>query len=83
MHKKNDEIRIEENSKVTQHDPDFENADEGYDEDNFEAPRPPIIAVNVANDNAKFCQSKTLLKVYTRYQPRSSFAPFDSNCTKQ
>ena len=31
MHKTNDEIRTGENPKVTQHDPDFKNANEGDD----------------------------------------------------
>ena len=31
MHQTNDEIRIGENAKVTQHDPDYENADVGDD----------------------------------------------------
>ena len=44
MHKKNDEICIVENAKVTQHDPDFENANVGDDEEHLNAPRLPILA---------------------------------------
>ena len=83
MHKKNDEIRIGENAKVTQHDPDFENSDVGDDEEHLEAPHRPIIAVNVAKKNARINQSKNVLECHTRYWPRSSFSSFDSNCPKQ
>ena len=83
MHQTNDEIRIGENDKVTQHDPDFENADEGDDEDNLEAPRHPIIAVNFAKNNACVRQIENILEGRTRSRPHSSFAPFDSNCPKQ
>ena len=38
MHQTNDEICIEENAKVTQHDPDFKNANVGDDEEHLEAP---------------------------------------------
>ena len=48
MHKKNDEICIEENTKVTQHDPDFKNADVGDVEEHLEAHHIPILDVNVA-----------------------------------
>ena len=47
MHQTNDKIRIGESAKVTQHDPEFGNADEGDDEEHIEAPHCTIIAVNV------------------------------------
>ena len=34
-HQKNDENRIGENAKVTQHDPEFENTDEGDNEEHI------------------------------------------------
>ena len=83
MHQTNNEIRIGKNARVTQHDPDFENDNVGDDEDHLEAPRQPVIDVNVANNNARICQSENVLEVHTRSQPRSSFAPFDRNCPKQ
>ena len=55
MHQTNDTICIRENVKVIQHDPDFENSDEGDDEEHLDAPHFPILAVNVANDNACIC----------------------------
>ena len=75
MHKKNDEIRIGENAKVTQHDPDFENYIVGDDEDHLEAPHRPILAVNVSNNNAHIFQSENVIEGHTRSWPRSSFAP--------
>ena len=83
MHKKNDEICIGEDPKVTQHDPDFENSNEGDDEEHLEAPHLPILAVNVAKNNFCIRQSKNLLEGHTRSRPSSSFYPFDSNCPKQ
>ena len=53
MHQTNDKICIGENAKVTQQDPDFENANEGDDEEHLEAPHHPILASNVANNNAR------------------------------
>ena len=47
MHQTNDKIRIGENAKVTQHDPEFENADESGDEEHIESPHFLILAVNV------------------------------------
>ena len=58
MHQTNDEICIGENTKVTQHDPDFENAYVGDDEENLEAPHRPILALNVANNNTCIYQEK-------------------------
>ena len=83
MHQTNDGFCIGENAKVTQHDPDFENSDEGDDEEHLEAYHSTILAVNVANNNACICQSENLIKRHKRSQPRSSFAPFDINCPKQ
>ena len=83
MHKTNDEIRIGENAKVAQHDPEFENADVGDDEEHLEAPYLPILALNFAKNNALILQSKNFLEGHTRSRPHSSFAPFDSNCPKQ
>ena len=83
MHQTNDEICIGENSKVTQHYPYFRNADVGDNEDHLEAPHRPILAVNVEKNNAHIFQSKNVLEGHTRFQPRSSFSPFDSNCPKQ
>ena len=70
-HQTNDKIRIEENAKVTQHDPDFENGDVGDDEDNLEAPHRPILSVNVTKNNDHICQSENLLEGRTRSQPCS------------
>ena len=83
MHQTNNEIRIRENAKVTQHYPYFEKFDEGDDEEYIEALHCNILAVNVSNNNAHIRQSKNLLKGHTRSRPRSSFAPFDRNCPKQ
>ena len=83
MHQTNDKICIGENAKVTQHDSDFENSNVGDDENHLEAYHCPIIAVDVANNNACIHQSKNLLEGHTRSRPRSSFSPFDSNCPKQ
>ena len=58
MHQRNDDIRIGENSKVTQHDPDFVNSDGGGDEEHLEAPNCPIIAANVSKNNSRIFQSK-------------------------
>ena len=79
MYKTNDKIRIRENAKVTQHDPDFENAN---DKEHLEAPHRPIIAVNAVKNNARICQRLNVLKGYTRSRPRYSFTPLDSNCPK-
>ena len=83
MHQTNDKICIVENAKVTQYDPDFENANEGDDEEHLEAPHRPILAVEFSNNNDRNCQRENLLEVHTRSRPRSSYAPFDSNCPKQ
>ena len=83
MHKENDEIRIRENAKVTRHDPDFENADVGDDEEHLESPNRPILAVNLANNNTRIFQSKNVLEGHTGSWPRSSLAPFDSSCPKK
>ena len=63
MHQTNDEIRIVENTKVTQHDPDFENADEGDDEEHLEGPHRPILAVNIAKNIAHIFRAKMYSKV--------------------
>ena len=47
MQKTNGNICIEENAKVTQHDTEFENAN---DEDHIEAPHCHILAVNVVKN---------------------------------
>ena len=60
MHKKNDEIRIREYEKVTQHDPYLESADVGDDEENLEAPHRPNIAVNVVKNNDCIHQIKII-----------------------
>ena len=83
MHQTNDEICIGENAKVTQHDRDFKNADVVDYEEHIDAPRRPILAVNVAKKNDRICQSENVIGGHTRSRPRSSFAPFDSNCPKQ
>ena len=83
MHQTNDEVRIGENAKVTQHDPDSKNSDVGDDEEHLEAPHHPILSVNVTKNNACICQSKNVLEGHTRSRPRNYFPPFDSNCPKQ
>ena len=65
MHQTNDEIRIGEHTKVTQHYPDFENANVGDDGENIEAPHRPILAVNVAKNNACIYQRKNVLEGHT------------------
>ena len=65
MHKKNDEIRIGENAKSTQHDPDFENFDVGDDEEKIESHHCPIVAVNVAIKNTCICHRENLLEGHT------------------
>ena len=71
MHQTNDAIHIVENAKVTQHDPDSENADVGDDEEHLESPHHPILAANAANNNDCIRQSENLLEGQTRYRPRS------------
>ena len=83
IHQTDDAISIGENSKVAQHDPDFENAYLGDDEEHLEAPRFPILSLKVANNHARISPSENVLEGHTRSQPRSSFASFDSNCPKQ
>ena len=83
MYQTNDEVRIGENAKVTQHDPDYENSDVGDDEEHLEAPHRPILDVNVAKNNACICQSKNVLEGHTSSWPCSSFSPFYSNFPKQ
>ena len=83
MHQTNDQIRIGENAKVTQHDTDLENDDEGDDEENLEAPHLTIISVNFANKNACICPRENVLECHTRSWPRSSFSPFGRNCKKK
>ena len=58
MHQINEKIHFGENSKVTQHDPDFVNSDGGGDEEHLEAPNCPIIAANVSKNNSRIFQSK-------------------------
>ena len=82
MHQTNDEIFIGENAKVTQHDLEFENADGGDDGEHLKTTHCPILAVSFIK-NARILHSKNILEGRTRSQPRSSFAPFDSNCPKQ
>ena len=65
MHQTNDETRNEENAKVTQHYPYLENANVGDDEENTEAPHRPIVAVNVAKNNAFIYQRKNVLEGHT------------------
>ena len=65
-HQTNDKICIEENDKVTQHDPDFENGDVGDDEENLEAPHRPILYVNVTKNNDHIFQSENVLEGRTR-----------------
>ena len=83
MHQTNDKICIGENAKVTQHDPDFEIFDVGDDEENIESTRCPILSVNVAEKNYCICQRENVIKIHTRYRPRSSFSIFNRNCPKQ
>ena len=45
-----------ENAKVTQHDPDFNNANVGDDEEHLEAPHCLILDVNFAKNNVCICQ---------------------------
>ena len=71
MHQTNEKFRIGEKSKVTQHDPDYKNSDEVDDEEHLEAPNCPILAVNVANNNAYICQNENVLEGHTRSRPRS------------
>ena len=82
MHQTNDDIHIGENSKVTQHDPDFENDNVGDDEEHLEAPHRLMLDVNVANKNYRIRQSENLLEDHKVSRPRYLFAPFDSNCPK-
>ena len=65
MHQTNDDIRIGENAKVTQHDPYFENFDVVDDEENIESHHHPILAVNVANNNTCICQRENVLEGHT------------------
>ena len=82
-HNNNNVICIGENDKVTQHDPGFENNNEGDDEEHLEAPHHLILAINIAKKNDRICQSKNLLEGHTRTWHRSSYLPLDINCPKQ
>ena len=73
---------IGENAKVTQHDPDYENADEGDNEENLKAPHCTLLDANVTNNSSRICQRKNVLEGHTMSRPCSSFSPFDSNCPK-
>ena len=79
MHQTNDKSCIRENTKVTQYDQDSENVN---DEEHIEAPRRLSLDINAVKKSC-ISQSENLFKGHTRSWPRSSFAPFDSNCTKQ
>ena len=63
MHKTNDEIRIGENAKVTQHYRYFEDANVCDDEDHLEAPHRPILAVNFVKTIIVFVREEVQLKV--------------------
>ena len=76
MHQTNDKIRIRENSKGSQHDPEFENA-------NLEAPYCPILAVNFIKSTLLFVREKIYSKVIQGSWPCCSFSPLDINCPKQ
>ena len=71
------------NAKVTQHDPDFENANVGDDEEHLEALHRPILTVNVAKINTCIHQRKNVLEGHTKSCPCTLFSPFDSNYPKQ
>ena len=71
------------NAKVTQHDPDFEKSDVRDDDKHLEVNYGPILAVNVAKNNACICQSENVLEGHTRSWSTFSFAPFYSNCPRQ
>ena len=58
MHQTNDDIRIGENTKFNQHDPEFKNTDEGDDEEHLKLPHYPIIAVNVVKTMLLFVIEK-------------------------
>ena len=66
MHQTNDQIRIRENSKVTQHDLDFENADVDDDEEHLEAPHRHILAINVAKNIYIILQRQAVLEGHER-----------------
>ena len=72
-----------ENAKFTQHDPDFENAHGGDDEEHIEAPHHLILDLNVTKNNACISQIKNILEGHTRSRPCSSISPLDSNCPKK
>ena len=61
MHLKNDDIRIGENAKVTQHDPYFENADVGDDEEHLESPHHPTLDLNAVKNSARIFQSQNVI----------------------
>ena len=58
MHQTNGEIIIRENAEVTQHDPEFKNADEGDDKEHLETPHRPILAVNVVRIKCSYLSEK-------------------------
>ena len=59
MHQRNEKMRIGENAKVTEHDPDFENAK--YEE-HLEAPLHHILDINVVK-HSRIYQRKLYSKV--------------------
>ena len=83
MHLTNEKKGIEENAKGNQHNPDFENADEGDNEEHLVAPHRTIIAVNVTKKNSFICQNKNVLEDHTRSWTHCLFSPFDRNCPEQ
>ena len=80
---KSDEICTGGNLKITQHDPGFENANEGDNGEHLESTHFPPLALNVANKNSCICHSNNLLQGHERSWPCYLFDPHDNDCTIQ
>ena len=79
MHQINEKIPIGKNTKFTQHDPNFENAN---DEEHLESLHRPILAVNSVKNDC-ICQSENVIEGRSRSMCRYSFPQLDRNCQKQ
>ena len=83
MHQENDGICIGDNVKISQHGPGFENIYQGDGGEHLESPCLPPLVTDVADTTSCICYNGNLIEVHARYQPCSSFDPYDRNCPNQ
>ena len=82
MHQVNSGIRIEDNVKISQHGPEYENSNKGDGGEHLELPHRPPLASNIS-DKTFIRHNNNVLEGHARSWPCSSFAPYDSNCQNQ